>query len=92
MQRGGALEWAHLAQEPRDGVGCLAVAQGRHPWERRGHSMDLKQSNRKSVSDSRCRVGARAKEARPDRQNASEPEVAPLTNISVSTFNWKREM
>lgn len=54
--------------------------------------MDLKQSNRKSVSDSRCRVGARAKEARPDRQNASEPEVAPLTNISVSTFNWKREM
>ena len=39
-------------------------AQGRHPGERRGHSTDLKQSNRKSGSDSPCRVGARAKEAR----------------------------
>lgn len=91
----GALEWVHLAWEPRDSVGCLAVGSGATPLGKEGSLHRPEAIKREVYSDSPCRVGARAKDARPDRQSTSEPEVTPLTSISASTFkknNWNREM
>ena len=93
--RSGALEWVNLAWEPRDSVGCLAVGSGATPLGKEGSLHRPEAIKREVYSDSPCRVGARAKDARPDRQSTSEPEVTPLTSISASTFkknNWNREM
>lgn len=63
----GALEWVHLAWEPRDSVGCLARLRGNSLGK--GGSLHRPEAIEQEVySGSPCRVGARAKDARPDKQ------------------------